>query len=208
MSVLDQIKLHVARDLLPQAFLQRSLDQNLQEWERKQSGPFPHLLKQKIVQRYAAKSGARVFVETGTYYGFMLRACLGYFDKLISIEIEPHFYRRAQKVFKYQSNVNLFFGDSTEILPGLLAWIRRPCLFWLDAHYSCGLTGRATLETPIKAELEAILNHDHRHTILIDDANCFDGTHDYPQISWIAKIARDSGYSLSLADNIFRLVAE
>jgi len=209
MSALNQIKLQiVARNLLPEALLRRSLEQNLEEWERRREGPFPHLLKQKIVRRHAAASGARVFVETGTYYGFMLRACLGYFDKLISIEIEPHFYRRARRIFENHTNVSVLYGNSGELLPVVLAGIRRPSLFWLDAHYSGGLTGRAELETPIRRELEAILSHPYRHTILIDDANCFDGTHDYPQIAWIETVARESGgYSLSVSDNIIRLVA-
>jgi hypothetical protein len=209
MSPLNQIKLQlVARNLLPETLLRRSLEQNLEEWERKREGPFPHLLKQEIVRRYAATSGARVLVETGTHYGFMLKACLGYFDKLISIEIEPHFYRRARKIFENHPNVSVLYGNSGELLPGVLAGLRRPCVFWLDSHYSGGLTGRAELETPIRRELEAILSHPCRHTMLIDDANCFDGTHDYPEITWIEKVAREGGYAMYVSENIIRLVAE
>jgi hypothetical protein len=206
MSTLTQIKLAlVERNLVPVAFLRHALKQNLGRWERKQSGPFPHLLKQQIMRRYAVASGARVFIETGTYYGFMLQACLSYFDRLFSIELEPHFYRRAQRIFKRCSNVTLLHGDSAELLPELLATIRCPCLFWLDAHYSGGLTGKADIETPISRELETILGHTYQHTVLIDDANCFDGTHNYPEITWIEKIARNSGYSISSSDNIIRL---
>jgi hypothetical protein len=208
MSTLAQIKLTlVASNLVPIAFLRYGLEQNLEHWDRKRTGPFPHLLKQQIVQRYAVASKARVFIETGTYYGFMLQACLGYFDKLISIEIEPHFYCRAQKIFKSHANVTLVHGDSGEILPKLLPTLGSPCLFWLDAHYSGGLTGKADIETPIRRELEAILSHSRSHTILIDDANCFDGTHDYPKLAWIEQAARDNGYLMSLSDNIIRLVA-
>jgi hypothetical protein len=208
MSALDQMKLQlIARNLIPGAYLRHSLRQNLDEWTRKQAGPFPHLLKQKVVRCYAATSGARIFIETGTYFGFMLQACLGYFDQLFSIEIEPHFYQRARKIFWDQPNVELVFGDSAQILPGVLAGIRGPCLFWLDAHYSGGLTGRARSETPIQRELEAIFNHSQRHTILIDDANCFEGTHDYPKIRWIEHAARDCGYTMTSSDNIIRLVA-
>jgi hypothetical protein len=206
MPTLAQIKLAlVEHDLVPVAFLRRALRQDLEEWKRKQAVPFPHLLKQSIVQSYATASGARVFVETGTYYGFMVQACLGYFDRLVSIEIEPHFYRRAQKIFKRYSNVTVLHGNSAELLPELLATIQCPCLIWLDAHYSGGLTGKADIETPIRRELEAILSDRQRHTILIDDANCFDGTHDYPEIAWIDREARDRGYSISLSDNIIRL---
>jgi hypothetical protein len=207
MSTLGQFKLALLeRNLVPVTFVRYALKQNLEQWKRKQSGPFPHLLKQLIVQRYAAASGARVFIETGTYYGLMLQACLSYFDKLVSIEIEPHFYRRAQRIFKRHPSVTLLHGDSAKLLPELLATIRCPCLFWLDAHYSGGLTGRASVETPIRCELESVLNHPYRHTILIDDANCFDGTHDYPQVNWIENMAGDMGYSASVSDNIVRLV--
>jgi hypothetical protein len=205
-STLNQIKLRlIARNLVPVAFLRSAIKRDLEQWERNHDGPYPHLLKQRTVQHYAAASGARVFVETGTWYGIMLQACLGYFDRLVSIELEPHFFRRAQTFFKSHSNVTLLHGDSAELLPKLLATIQCPCLFWLDAHYSGGLTGKAELETPIRRELEAILSHSHRHTILIDDANSFDGTHDYPEIMWIEKAARKKGYSVSLSDNIIRL---
>src|ERR1039458_4236854 len=137
----------------------------------------------------------------------MLQACLSYFDRLVSIELEPHFFRRAQTIFKRHSKVSLLHGDSAELLPELLATIQCPCLYWLDAHYSGGVTCQADIETPIRRELEAILSHSQRHTILIDDANSFDGTHDYPEISWIENSARNKGYSVSLFDNIIRLVA-
>ncbi len=206
MSLRGGVKLTlVQHNLIPAAWLQYRLDEDLRRWEQKQQTTFPHLLKQRIVLDHAAASGARAFIETGTYYGFMLQACLGRFDRLISIEIEPHFYNRAQKVFRRQSNVTLLHGDSAKLLPKLLGTIKCPCLFWLDAHYSGGLTGRTELETPIRGELEAILSHSYRHTVLIDDANCFDGTHDYPEISWIESISRKSGYSMSLTDNIIRL---
>jgi hypothetical protein len=197
----------VQHNLIPAAWLRYRLDEELRRWEKKQQTTFPHLLKQRAVLDYASSSGARTFIETGTFFGLMLKACLGRFDRLISVEIEPHFYNRARKVFRRQSNVTVLQGDSARLLPELLGTIESPCLFWLDAHYSGGLTGRAELETPIRRELEAILGHSHRHTVLIDDAHCFDGTHDYPELAWIESISKESGYSMSLADNIIRLVA-
>jgi hypothetical protein len=44
--------------------------------------------------------------------------------------------------------------------------------------------------------------------ILIDDANAFDGTHDYPTIGWIESTARNAGYSVSLSQNIIQLAAQ
>ena len=207
MPFLDEVKLSlVERNLIPAAWLQYRLDQDLRRWEKEQRPPYPHLLKQRTVLNYGTASRARVLIETGTFYGNMLRACLGHFDRLISFEIEPHFFSRAKRVFRNHSKVILVNGDSGKLLPEILGVIKEPCVFWLDAHYSCGLTGKAELETPICRELETIFAHPYHHTILIDDASEFNGTHDYPKISWVQEAARRNGYSFSLSDNIIRLV--
>lgn len=196
----------VQLDMVPDAWTQYRLERDLRRWEWEKRAPFPHLLKQRIVLDYAALSGAQVFIETGTYYGNMLEACIEHFEQLVSCEIEKHFYRRAQRRFGGKSKVKVLHGDSGKLLPEVLRAIKRPCLFWLDAHYSCGLTGRAGIETPIGCELEAIFRHPYRHTILIDDASSFAGTNDYPTIAWVEKAARQAGYLFSLSDNIIRLV--
>jgi len=207
MPAIDRIKLTlVAHNLVPGVLLRRALRRNFAQWKRTKTGPLPHLLKQQTVRRYAAASGARIFIETGTYYGFMLQACLDSFDRLISIELEPHFYSRARKIFESCPKVTILNGDSAELLPELLATMRCSCLFWLDAHFSGGLTGKGALETPIRQELEAVMRHGHRHTVLIDDANCFDGTRGYPALEWIEELAQQRGYSVCSSDDIIRLI--
>ena len=154
---IDSLKLLlVEHNLIPASRLKRRQKRELEAWERTQSGRLPNLLKQKIVIREAVAFGARIFVETGTYYGLMLQACWGHFDTLYSIEVEPHFHRRAKRVFRNRPNVNLLLGDSAELLPSLLQRIDSPCLFWLDVHSPGGLTGRASVDTPIGSELQAI----------------------------------------------------
>ena len=74
-------------------------------------------------------------------------------------------------------------GDSSKVLPELLDKIKKPCLFWLDGHYSGGITGKGDLNTPILNELKSIFSHQIKdHVILIDDARCFTGEEDYPTI--------------------------
>ena len=69
------------------------------------------------------------------------------------------------------------------MIPALLKKLNRPCLFWLDGHYSGGVTAKADVETPVISELKAILEHHIKgHIILIDDARLFNGTKDYPTI--------------------------
>lgn len=66
-----------------------------------------------------------------------------------------------------------------------------PVLFWLDGHYSGGITAKGGLDTPVCAELDAILDHPvHTHVIRIDDARCFDGISDYPQLDKLVEQVR------------------
>jgi hypothetical protein len=206
MSLQNDLKLLFVRyNLVPASLLQWRLKRELKRWEQNSDQAFPHILKQKIVLESAAAAGARVFIETGTYYGLMLQACVRHFDRLYSIELEPHFYRRASVIFGRNSKVTLLHGDSADLLHALLQKIESSCLFWLDAHYSGGLTGQTKLETPIRSELEAIFNHPYKHVVLIDDAGCFDGTHDYPEIDWIIEKAESNGYRLAWDHNMIRL---
>jgi len=50
------------------------------------------------------------------------------------------------------------------------------------------------------------MRHGHRHTVLIDDANCFDGTRGYPALEWIEELAQQSGYSMAVSEDIIRLI--
>ena len=105
-------------------------------------------------------------------------------------------------------NVRLIEGDSGIRLPEMLADIRRPVLFWLDGHYSAGVTASAALHTPISAELQAILRHPVKgHVILIDDARCFDGSNDYPHIDDLLRVVREDGnYAAEVSIDIIRLI--
>jgi len=105
------------------------------------------------------------------------------FSKIISFELDQTLAAQAQKRFANDNHIQVVQGDSGKLLPDYLATIYEPCLFWLDGHYSGGITAKGTLETPIKNELTAILSHPvNGHVILIDDARCFTGENDYPTL--------------------------
>ncbi|HOX15144.1 MAG TPA: hypothetical protein PLP18_03360 [Smithellaceae bacterium] len=151
--------------------------------------PAPHAVKQMINKYYAAKFKSRVFVETGTYMGEMIDAVLHDFSKIISIEFDPKLAQRAKNKFSSASHVTILQGDSGKILPVLLAEIKEPCLFWLDAHFSGGVTGQADSETPIIKEIKAILEHScSDHVVLIDDAREFTGNKNYPTLEELRQL--------------------
>lgn len=171
--------------------------------------PPPHLAKQLVIEDFARRYRLNVFVETGTYLGDMVWTLRNIFKRLYSIELSDDLYRKAKSRFQRCQNVTLLNGDSGELIKDALAEINEPALFWLDGHYSGGITARGTLETPIKAELKHIFNHSFsgQHVILIDDARCF-GAGDYPSIESMKDWAASRGYRhFKVIDDIIRIYA-
>lgn len=149
--------------------------------------------------------GTRIFVETGTYLGLTTEFLAPHFEKCFTIEIDEDLYKRAKDRLKDFKNVQVIHGSSDTSLPKVLNQINGPALFWLDAHYCGGTTGRRELDTPIKQELVEIFEHPIKnHVILIDDARLFIGIYEYPTVASIAKFVREkgNGYQLRMHNDI------
>jgi len=170
--------------------------------------PPPHIIKQEIVKQYARKFSIDILVETGTYLGGMINAMKDSFDEIYSIELDPSLYIKAKKMFVNIKNIHIIQGDSSKVLSKLLALIDQPCLFWLDAHYSGGITAKADLNTPIMIELKFIFSHKIKgHVILIDDARCFTGQEDYPTIRALKEFVMKNrpDYLFEVKNDIIRI---
>ena len=146
--------------------------------------PAPSLVKQRIVRHYAKRFRLRTLVETGTYLGDMIEATRDTFDRIYSVELDKALHDNARQRFDGQQKICLLQGDSGTVLPHILRAIQEPTLFWLDGHWSGGITAKGEKDTPIVAECEAVLAHPvEGHVILVDDARCFTGENDYPTIA-------------------------
>jgi hypothetical protein len=171
--------------------------------------PPPHIVKQGILLRYQRQRAFRTFVETGTFTGEMVAAMLPHFDRLISIEMAPAIYEAARRRFEGDSRVRLLLGDSGSLLPGVLASLDHAALFWLDGHYMGGGTARAGRDSPVRAELAALLRHPVRgHLVLIDDARLFTGVEGYPTFAELEAWVRRArpGTRVELEADIIRCV--
>jgi hypothetical protein len=142
----------------------------------------PHLLKQTVVREYGRRFGLKTLVETGTYYGEMVAAMKGRFDRVYSIEFVPELAERATGKFAGDAHVRIFCGDSRVVMPEVLALLTEPALFWLDAGYY-GWVGKRTDDQRLSAELEMILSHPYAHIVLLDDARCLTGQNGIPTVS-------------------------
>ena len=168
--------------------------------------PPPHLAKQYVINEYRERFSVDILVETGTYKGATIQSQLNNFKKIISIEVADCLYQQAVEKFKKRSHVKLYLGDSGVVLKTILSNLGAPALFWLDGHYSGGVTGRGVLDTPIKAEMETIYESKFRHIVLIDDARLFDGKNGYPELTEFEKWATfGKKYEFVVKDDIIRL---
>lgn len=155
--------------------------------------PPPSAYKQELMKLYAKHYGIDTLVETGTYLGQMVEACMDNFKTIHSIELSDELHARAKKKFARNRSVKLHKGDSGEMLAKVLKSLKKPAIFWLDAHYSEGITAKGILNTPILEELDGIFKHRIKgHVILVDDARIFTGKDDYPTTDQVRKLAAKS----------------
>lgn len=167
----------------------------------------PHLIKQRTVKDYQKKYNLTIFIETGTYLGVMISAIKNNFPKIYTIEIDTKLYQRAKQKFAKYKHIKIFHGDSSKILPHLLKKVKEASLFWLDAHYSKGITSKGPKNTPILEELTSILKHKRNHVILIDDAKSFNGRNDCPSLKFLrTQISKNYPYLFfEVKNNIIRI---
>ena len=202
----------IRRDPLLRPILERRQRAALVRWEKAgRPVPPPGLHKQHVIRTYGRNAGVRVLVETGTLFGDTLYALRNDFDRLISIELDESLYKAAFRRFRSFKNIENLHGDSGERIHDVLADLKERAVFWLDGHFSGGITATADEETPINRELDAILRHPIRdHIVLIDDARCFGRDPDYPTIEQLREfLQRKSPRSqMTIEDDIIRILPE
>ena len=135
--------------------------------------PPPHYVKQMIVTTFALLNKHDTFVETGTYMGAMVEAQRNYFKKIYSIELSEELAEKARKQFSPYPHIEIIQGDSGVKLAEVVSGLNGPALFWLDGHYSGGITALGSKECPAYEELQAIKASPYAHTVIIDDHRSF-----------------------------------
>ena len=200
----------VISKLTPQCILNKNRMLNeyvvFNDWLRNDcQGLPPHVFKQNTIFEFQKKSGYETLVETGTYLGDMVEVQKKFFKKIYSIELSTKLYEMAKTRFSKDSNVEIVQGDSGRILSTIVSKLDSSAIFWLDGHYSAGITAKGDKECPIYEELDAIFKgRVNNHILLIDDARCFIGQGDYPTINELTKYITDKNpaYKLEIKKDI------
>ncbi|MBU4011425.1 MAG: hypothetical protein KJ882_11750, partial [Proteobacteria bacterium] len=188
----------------------RRHDRKFIEWERNgRPVPPPHIVKQRTLRTFAKRFNLKIMVETGTFYGDMVEAMKEDFDRIYSIELSKELYEKAKKRFEDEEKIQLIQGDSGIELGNLINRIDGPALFWLDGHYSAGVTAKGSKYTPIYEELTHIFEGtDKRHVIIIDDARCFGTDSAYPSIEELSNFIKSNlpDSDVTVEDDSIRIV--
>ena len=126
------------------------------------------LAPQRLTSRHLGRAG--------TYLGRTTELLAKLGSQVYSIEPEIKLFNRAHILFSNYSNVQILNGTSEDVFPSLLPRIKGDVNFWLDGHYSAGITFKGPQDTPILNELECIsrnIGNFSRICVLVDDIRCF-----------------------------------
>jgi len=200
---------YLIKKILPtsfQEYIQR--EQAFIAWKRRgYLEHSPQVVKQGVFLKYGIKGAC--WVETGTYLGATTDYLSGLFPHVYSIEPEPELYSKARKRFE-KKNITLYNDTSENVFPSLLKELSGDVNFWLDGHYSAGITFQGEKDCPVEDELNAIeMNFKNFSglSILIDDVRCFlsESTEysDYPSIDYLVDWARKMNMSWRIEHDIF-----
>jgi hypothetical protein len=162
------------------------LSRALFKWPPESSDPS---VKQAMVARLGRDTTS--LVETGTYRGDMIDAQLDNFDTIVTIELDDDLFAAAEKKYEPHPHVSVLHGDSGQLMGQATAMCNGPATFWLDGHYSGGVTAGRKTDPPIVQELAIIAaRKDPADVILIDDARLFGWRRGYPRIATVKAAAK------------------
>jgi len=211
-SFIPEIILNPIRLFWRKIILQQWQKNELKLWQKNGChNPPPHRIKQSIISEYQKKYQYSTLIETGTYLGEMVEAQKNNFEKIISIELGDDLYSNAKIRFKKNKNIIILKGDSGKILPTILSDLKDPAIFWLDGHYSAGVTAKGEKDCPIFEELNSIFqSKKFNHILLIDDARCFNGEGDYPTIEKLIEYvkSKNENYQVEVKNDIIRFLIQ
>jgi FkbM family methyltransferase len=127
----------------------------------------------EIIYKLKEVYGINNFIETGTYQGHTAYWASQLFEQVFTIEYSQDIYQKVTEKYGHIKNIDFLYGDTRNLLQNTLSKLESPSLFWLDAHWSGGITYGESDECPLLAEIEIINRSDCEHFIFIDDARLF-----------------------------------
>ncbi|MBU1425732.1 MAG: hypothetical protein KKH12_08480 [Gammaproteobacteria bacterium] len=179
------------------------------QWaERQYAAPSLAHIKRAVLLRLGAPNA--IWVETGTFMGDTAALLALEAREVYTIEPDRTLFEKAESRFFSNPSVHVIHGLSEEVFPTLLPTLSGTVNFWLDGHYSGGITHQGPTDCPVREELSNIEKNLARYanvTVLIDDIRCFDPTvpeyADYPDVNFLVDWARNNNLLWHIEHDIF-----
>jgi hypothetical protein len=167
----------------------------------------PQFIKQSIFLRDGISNAQ--WVETGTGRAVTTRFLAENFPYVYTIEPSKYLYEQAICNLKLK-NISFLNGTSENLLSELLLKLNGDINFWLDGHYSGGITYKGKKNCPIFQELIAIdknISNFSKMKIFIDDIRCFlsdsEEYNDYPSVDFLVDWSRKNKLSWKIEHDMF-----
>lgn len=189
--------------------IERGLKNERREWiQRQYASPSLAHIKRAVLLRLGFPGA--VWVETGTFMGDTAALLAAHSNAVYTIEPDRALHEKAAARFADGSKVKALHGLSEEVFPTLLPTLSGTVNFWLDGHYSGGITHQGPTDCPVRDELQNIENNLSRYAkvaVLIDDVRCFDSSipeyADYPDVDYLVDWARKNNLVWHIEHDIF-----
>lgn len=130
-------------------------------------------IPKKLVLLIKEHFSLEVFVETGTFEGRTSVWAAGKFRDVYTIENSKELFDSVSKILSRYKNIHLLYGNSAMQLKKVIAEIKQPSIFWLDAHWCGGVTYGNDDPCPLLDEIRTIKQSGEDHILMIDDARFF-----------------------------------
>jgi hypothetical protein len=186
-----------------------ALKNEILEWTlRHYESPSPSHIKRAVILRNGSANAT--WVETGTFMGDTTAVLAKNSKNVFTIEPSEDLYKKACDRFNGVSHIHVIRGLSEDVFPSLLPKLSGDINFWLDGHYSGGITYQGDTDCPVRDELRVIEENLSRFkavTVLIDDVRCFKPLDpqfsDYPDVDFLVDWACKNNLNWHIEHDIF-----
>tara|TARA_B100000700_G_C14899620_1_gene786713 strand:- start:401 stop:1057 length:657 start_codon:yes stop_codon:yes gene_type:complete len=167
--------------------------------------PPPHFIKLAVLLRHSIKGC--YWIESGTYLGETALFLSKFSLHVHTIEPSNECFQIAKKKLIGIKNITMHKGSSEDCLEKVLGSVNGKVCFWLDGHFSSGVTFKGANNTPIKFELSRIEEHKKKFdeiVILIDDIRMSAmEEEDYPPLEYYINWAKSNNLNWTIEHDIF-----
>ena len=179
----------------------------LWDWysRRQCTNPPPSIIKHKILLRHGIKFAN--WIETGTFIGETTKFLSKNYPRVHTIEASNECIQIAKRYVGRKSNITFYQGTSEDLFESILQKQTGCINFWLDAHFSSGITYEGSNLSSIISELLSIsknINKFDQIAVFIDDIDGhFFDPKSYPKIDYYVEWANNKKLKWLIENNIF-----